>query len=219
MRKPLRLAAAVLAAVLLIPGWAAPATAAGGPNLSPGKATQASSSLPDYPVSNVNDGNQATYWESANNAFPQWARIDLGAPTSVDQIVLKVPAPAAWQTRTQTLTVQGGADGTTFSTVKASAGYTFNPATGNAVTIDFPAATHRYWRVLITANTGWPAAQISEFEIYGAATGGDTQKPTAPGNLTYTQPAAGQIRLAWSASTDNVDGDIVRQPGTQFTIN
>ena len=32
----------------------------------------------------------------------------------------------------------------------------------------------------------------------------DTQAPTAPGNLAYTQPAAGQIRLTWNASTDNV---------------
>ena len=34
--------------------------------------------------------------------------------------------------------------------------------------------------------------------------GGDTQNPSAPSNLAYTQPASGQIRLAWSASTDNV---------------
>ncbi|MBB5084001.1 CARDB domain-containing protein [Nonomuraea endophytica] len=204
MRKPLRLAAMMVAASVFVLGWAVPATAAAGPNLSPGKATRASSSHPEYPVSNINDGNQATYWESTSNNFPQWAQVDLGTATSVDQIVLKVPAPAAWQTRTQTLTVQGGPDGTNFSTVKASAGYTFNPASGNTVTIGFTAATHRFWRVLISANTGWPAGQISEFEIYGAATGGDTQDPTAPGNLAYTQPAAGQIRLTWSASTDNV---------------
>ncbi|MFI6297172.1 CARDB domain-containing protein [Nonomuraea sp. NPDC050790] len=204
MRRPLRPAATMIAAILLVLAWAVPATAAAGPNLSPGKATRASSSHPDHPVSNLNDGNQATYWESANNAFPQSAQIDLGAPTSVDQIVLKVPAPAVWQTRTQTLIVQGGSDGTTFSTVKASAGYTFNPATGNTVTIGFPAATHRHWRVHITANTGWPAGQISEFEVYGAATGDDQQAPAAPGNLAYTEPSAGQVRLTWSAATDNV---------------
>ena len=109
-----------------------------------------------------------------------------------------------WQTRTQTLSVQGSADGSTYSTVVASADYTFNPATGNKVTISFGAAAHRYWRINVTANTGWPAAQISEFEVYGAASGGDDQAPTAPSNLAYTQPAAGQIRLTWNASTDNV---------------
>ncbi|MGW0809857.1 CARDB domain-containing protein [Nonomuraea sp. NPDC002799] len=198
------LVTAMVASGLLVVGPVVPASAAGGPNLSPGKATQASSSTAPYGVSAVNDGDQATYWESANNTFPQWARIDLGAATSVDQIVLKVPAPAVWQTRTQTLSVQGGADGAGYSTVVASANYTFNPATGNTVTINFGAATHRYWRVEITANTGWPAAQLSEFEIYATAAGGDTEKPSAPGNLAFTQPAAGQIRLAWTASTDNV---------------
>ncbi|MEU0482039.1 CARDB domain-containing protein [Streptosporangium sp. NPDC006013] len=212
MRKPyvpLRLVAAMLASTvaagLLVMGSVVPASAAGGPNLSPGKATQASSSTAEYTVSAINDGNQNTYWESANNSFPQWARIDLGTATSVDQIVLKVPAPAAWQTRTQTLSVQGSADGTGYSTVVASANYTFDPATGNKVTIDFSAATYRYWRVNVTANTGWPAAQISEFEIYAAAgSGGDTEKPSAPGNLAFTQPVSGQIKLTWNASTDNV---------------
>ncbi|MEU4405682.1 CARDB domain-containing protein [Streptosporangium sp. NPDC023963] len=203
--RPLRLVATMVAAAgLLMVGSVVPASAAAGPNLSPGKATLASSSTGGQAVSAINDGNQSTYWESANNSFPQWARIDLGAATSVDQIVLKLPPPAVWETRTQTLSVQGGADGNTFSTVVGSATYTFNPATGNTVTIDFGAATHRYWRVNITANTGWPAAQISEFEIYGAAAGGDNQNPSAPGNLAFTQPATGQIRLAWNASTDNV---------------
>ncbi|WP_406316500.1 discoidin domain-containing protein [Streptosporangium sp. NBC_01639] len=196
--------ATIVAAGLLVVGSVVPASAAGGPNLSPGKAAQASSSTAGQAVSAVNDGDQATYWESANNSFPQWARIDLGTATSVDQIVLKVPAPTVWQTRTQTLSIQGGADGSSYSTVVASANYTFNPATGNTVTINFGAATHRYWRVNITANTGWPAAQISEFEIYAAAGGGDTVKPSAPGNLAFTQPATGQIKLAWTASTDNV---------------
>ena len=53
------------------------------------------------------------------------------------------------------------------------------------------------------ANTGWPAGQISEFEVYGPATG-DTRRRPRRRNLAYTQPATGQIRLTWSASTDNV---------------
>ena len=28
------------------------------------------------------DGDANTYWESANNAFPQWVQVDLGAPTA-----------------------------------------------------------------------------------------------------------------------------------------
>ncbi|GIH23656.1 hypothetical protein Aph01nite_19660 [Acrocarpospora phusangensis] len=198
---PLRLVATVVAAGLLVVGAVVPASAAGGPNLSLGKATQASTTTAGHAVSAVNDGDQSTYWESANNSFPQWARIDLGTATSVDQIVLKVPAPSAWQTRTQTLSVQGGADGTNYSTVVASANYTFNPATGNTVTINFAAASHRYWRVNITANTGWPAGQISEFEIYGADGGG------GGGNLaagrTMTGSSVAQNYVASNANDGN----------------
>lgn len=46
-------------------------------------------------------------------------------------------------------------------------------------------------------------AQLSEFEVQGP-TSGDTQAPAAPSNLALTQPQAGQIRLTWNASTDNV---------------
>ncbi|MEC3978408.1 discoidin domain-containing protein [Amycolatopsis sp. H20-H5] len=161
----------------------------------------ASSGNSPYVASNANDGNQASYWESANNAFPQWIQADLGASLATNRIVLKLPS--GWETRTQTLKVQGSANGSTFADLVASAGYVFNPATGNTVTISFDTATTRYVRLALTANTGWPAGQLSEFEVYGPATG-DTQAPTAPANLSLTQPGTGQIKLTWNAATDNV---------------
>src|SRR5262249_32910327 len=148
------------------------------------------------------DGDQATYWESANNAFPQWLQVDLGASVSINKVVLKLPT-ANWGARTQTLSVQGSATGSGFSDIVASAGYNFDPASANTVTIGFNATTTRYVRLTLTANTGWPAGQVSEFEVYGPSSG-DTQAPTAPGNLAYTEPQTGQIRLTWNASTDNV---------------
>ncbi|MET8758048.1 discoidin domain-containing protein [Lentzea sp. NPDC004782] len=162
----------------------------------------ASSSNQNYTPGNAGDGNQSTYWESANNAFPQWIQADLGAAVRTDRVVLKLPT-ANWGTRTQTLAVQGSTDGQSFTDLVASKGYEFNPASNNTVTIDFTAATTRYVRLRITANTGWPAGQVSEFEVYGP-TSGDTQAPTAPGNLALSQPQSGQIRLTWTASTDNV---------------
>ncbi|WP_329105248.1 discoidin domain-containing protein [Micromonospora sp. NBC_01699] len=165
----------------------------------------ASSTADVYGPGNAGDGNANTYWESANNAFPQWLQADLGSAVGVNRVVLKLPPATAWQTRTQTLSVQGSSTSSTgpFSTIVASAGYTFNPATGNTVTINFNQTTARYIRLNITGNTGWPAGQISEFEVYGP-TEGDTQAPSAPGSLAYTQPGSGQIRLTWNASTDNV---------------
>ncbi|MFI6512778.1 CARDB domain-containing protein [Streptosporangium sp. NPDC050855] len=202
----LRLVAAMAATSLLaLAGAVTPATAAAAPNLAAGKAASASGSNAPYVAGNVNDTNASTYWESPNNAFPQWVQVDLGATATVNRVVLKLPPATDWATRTQTLSVQGSTNGSSFSTLAASAGRTFNPATGNTVTIDFTAAGTRYVRLNITANTGWPAGQLSEFEIYGPeGTGGDTTPPTAPGNLAYTQPAAGQIRLTWNASTDAV---------------
>ncbi|GAA0410483.1 glycosyl hydrolase [Acrocarpospora corrugata] len=176
MRKthgPLRMVAAALAAGLLVlAGSVVPAAAAGGPNLSLGKTAAASSSTAGHAAGSINDGNQATYWESTNNSFPQWAQVDLGSATSIDQVILKLPNDPAWQTRTITLSVQGSNDGTSYATIVGSAGYTFNPATSNTVTINFPAVSTRYLRINITANNGWPAGQLSELEVYGTSTGG-----------------------------------------------
>lgn len=194
MRRTLALLAALALAVL---GHAPPAWSAG-PNLAAGKQVSASSHTDVYAAGRANDGDQATYWESANNAFPQWIQVDLGSTVSVNEVVLKLPS--SWQSRTQTLTLQGSANGSTFTTLSASAARTFNPT----ATIAFAQTSTRYVRVTITANTGWPAGQLSEFEVYGPVTGPDTQAPTAPGNLTYTEASTGQIRLAWQASTDNV---------------
>ncbi|MEO6086561.1 MAG: discoidin domain-containing protein [Umezawaea sp.] len=201
-----RLTAASLAgSLVLLAGPGLPANAApakdGARLAATAVSMSAGSAHGEYPASNANDGNQATYWESANNAFPQWIQADLGSSVATDKVVLKLPA--GWDARTQTLTVQGGTNGTAFSDLAPSKGYVFTPTSGNAVTIDIAATTIRYVRLTITANTGWPAGQLSEFEVYGP-TGGDTQAPSAPSNLSLTEPGTGQIRLAWNASSDNV---------------
>jgi hypothetical protein len=196
------LAAALLSALLICAGTtpvhAEPAAA---PNLAAGRPITASSTLAPYAAANANDGDQSTYWESTNNAFPQWIQVDLGSSVPASQVVLKLPV-ANWGARTQTIAVQGSTDGTGFTDLAAPAARTFDPASGNTLTIDHGTTTVRYVRVRITANTGWPAGQLSELEVHGPA-GGDTQAPTAPGNLTFTEPGAGQIRLSWTASTDD----------------
>ncbi|WP_433009131.1 CARDB domain-containing protein [Kribbella sp. CA-294648] len=196
-----RMLGGLLAAALIVIGLV-PTVASAAATAVLTKTLTANSSLGDYPVGNAGDGNQNSYWESTNNAFPQWIRADLGSAKAVDRVVLKLPA--GWGARTQALAVQTSSDGTTYSELVASAGYNFTPASNNTVTITFPAATTRYVRLNITGNTGWAAGQLSEFELHGPDTGGDTQAPTAPGSLALTEPTAGQIRLAWNAATDNV---------------
>ncbi|HEY0803733.1 MAG TPA: choice-of-anchor D domain-containing protein, partial [Pseudonocardiaceae bacterium] len=138
----------------------------GSTNLAVGKATGESSHTQAFASSNVTDGNQSSYWESVNNAFPQWVQVDLGAAASASRVVLQLPA--SWGARSQTLTLQGSTDGNTFTTIVGSATYTFDPNASNTVTIMFPATTQRFFRANITANTGWPAGQISEFQVWNS---------------------------------------------------
>jgi hypothetical protein len=129
-------------------------------NLALGRTATASSSCCFWlPPANLVDGDQATYFESANNAFPQTLSVDLGQAFTVSRIVLKLPSN--WGARTETIAVS--ADGVP---LVAAADYTLDPATGNAAIISFPATGARELTLTFTANTGWPAAQVSEFEVY-----------------------------------------------------
>ncbi|MYS21156.1 mycodextranase [Streptomyces sp. SID4948] len=144
-----------------------PTTPAGG-NLAQGHSASASSTTQTYTAANAVDGNASTYWESANGAFPQTLTVDLGAAKSVGKVTLKLPPSTDWATRTETLSVLGSTDNSNWATLKASGGVTFNPASGNTATLTFTAANERWIRLNVTGNTGWPAGQISEFEVYSS---------------------------------------------------
>ncbi|MEV6967249.1 discoidin domain-containing protein [Hamadaea sp. NPDC051192] len=208
-------------------GWAAAqlselevyGTSTSATNLAQGRPTTESGHADVYGAGNVVDGNPATYWESANNAFPQWAGVDLGSAVSVGKVVLKLPP--TWGTRTQTLSIETSTDGTAYSTAKASAAYAFDPSVAaNSVTISFTAVSARYVRVRITANTGWPAGQLSELEVYSAGVVDDAP-PTVPGTLSFTQSGT-TITLAWGASTDIGSGlagyDVFRDGSLAATV-
>jgi hypothetical protein len=137
-------------------------------NLALNRPATASGVTQTYLAANAVDGNTSSYWESTDNAFPQWLQVDLGSSVSVSRIVLDLPPATAWSTRSQTITVQGSTDGTSYSTLAASAAYTFNPATGNTATVTFPASSARYVKLTFTANTGWPAGQLSELQVYAS---------------------------------------------------
>ncbi len=134
------------------------------PDLARGKRITASSTQPGYPASNANDGNAGSYWESANHAFPQSITVDLGTAQDVGRLVLSLPP--SWGARTQTLSVQASGDGSAFTTIAGPQGHRFDPATQNTVTVPVTAGQRRYVRVVITANTGWPAGQVAELQVY-----------------------------------------------------
>ncbi|GAA5191361.1 hypothetical protein GCM10023322_48570 [Rugosimonospora acidiphila] len=156
-------------------------------NLALAATMTASSTAPGYPATNSNDGNAGSYWESSNGAgFPQTLTADLGSTQNLGSVTLRLPPATAWATRTETLSVLGSTNGTTYTTVLASAGYRFDPATGNTVGLTLPAGTAaRYLRLSVTGNTGWPAAQLAEFEIYSGTGTGGTPTPT---NLALNAP-------------------------------
>ncbi|MFG2786002.1 discoidin domain-containing protein [Streptomyces sp. NPDC048419] len=141
-----------------------------GRNVAKGRPATATGSQDVYTPGKAVDGDANTYWESANNAFPQSLTIDLGSAQAVRRLALKLPPSSAWGARTQNVTVLGSTDGSTYSTVVGSTGYRFDPATGNTATVSLPASTNlRYLRLTVSANTGWPAGQFSEVEAYPAS--------------------------------------------------
>jgi hypothetical protein len=87
---------------------------------------------------------------------------------SLSSLVIDLPPSSAWQTRTQTLSVLGSTNGSSYSTLVGSATYTWNPAAGNTVTIALPSGTSdQYVELNFTANNVQNGAQISELELFG----------------------------------------------------
>ncbi|WP_230986590.1 carbohydrate-binding protein [Cohnella fermenti] len=218
---------ALIAGTFLAPiGAPGPAFAAGGANLAAGKATSESGHADVYGAANVTDGNAGTYWESVNNAFPQWVQVDLGSAVAIDQVVLKLPS--AWGSRTQTLSIQGSANGTSFADLKASASYTFDPSSANTVAIDFAAASVRYVRAVFTANTGWPAGQLSELEVYGTSAAAPSAIPGKLEAESYsamsgiqtetTTDAGGGLNVGYIDVGDWMDYSVNVQAAGTYTV-
>ncbi|GHG23827.1 mycodextranase [Amycolatopsis bullii] len=139
-----------------------------GSNIARGKAISASGSQGGFPPSNANDGDANSYWESTNNAFPQTLTVDLGTASSINKVTLKLPPSSAWGARTQTVTISGSTDGGSYTTLVGSRGYAFDPASGNTASVSFATTSQRFVRLTFTGNTGWPAGQVSEFEVAAA---------------------------------------------------
>ena len=192
-------------------------------NLALNKPVTASSSYETYVPGNVTDGNTSTYWESTDGAaYPQTISVNLGSAQSIGSVTLDLPPATAWATRTETLSVLGSTNGTTYSQIVGSATYTFNPATGNTVTISLPSGTSaQYVELSFTANSGWTAAQLSEFEVFpGSGTGGGgTSSPltASPTSLSFASTTVGSTSAAQTVTVSNPNTTAATVSGVSVT--
>ncbi|WP_321166708.1 CARDB domain-containing protein, partial [Paenibacillus sp. Soil787] len=105
--------------------------------------------------------------ESGSGAYPATLAVSLGANASISSVAVKLNPDSVWATRTQTIEVLGKAQGSTaFTTLVSPDTYTFNPSSGNVLTIPVTATVSDV-QLKITANSGAPGAQVAEFEVIG----------------------------------------------------
>jgi hypothetical protein len=139
-----------------------------GTDLARNKPVEATSTTQNFVAANANDGNTATYWESAG--FPSSLTVKLGADADLSAVVVKLNPDPVWGPRTQSLQVLGRAQSATgFTSLKARADYAFSPSAGqNTVTIP---VTGRYADIRLTffSNTGAPGGQVAELQVVGTA--------------------------------------------------
>ena len=121
-----------------------------------------------YVPSNAVDGDPNSYWESANgpSVFPQTFTVDLGQVTTVGRLELDLPPLADWNRRTQTIAVLGAGDDGVYRTVVGARGYGFDAAAGDSTGVSFSPVHIRFLRLVFTANSGWPAAQLAELRAF-----------------------------------------------------
>ncbi|WP_405548414.1 CARDB domain-containing protein [Streptomyces microflavus] len=177
------------------------AAAAEPTDLARGKSVTASGSHGGFPVVNANDGQVNTYWES--NGHPSNLTVKLGADADLQSVVIKLNPDPIWGTRTQDFQVLGRTQsGTAFTSLKARAGYVFNPATNqNTVTVPVSGRAADL-QLQFFSNTGAPGAQVAEIQVLG----------TSAPNPDLTVSA-----LSWSPSAPS-ETDTITVQGTVRNI-
>jgi F5/8 type C domain/Domain of unknown function (DUF6259) len=112
------------------------------------------------------DGDPFTYWESMPKRFPQTITVNLGEKQWINRISLSLPPLDAWEARTEEIEILGSLDGQSFETIFKPSKVIFDPMNKNRVDIKLDGASTHFLRLNITENTVWPAAQVSEIEVY-----------------------------------------------------
>ena len=127
------------------------AAAAPPANLALNQPISASSVEQGFVAANANDGNTSTYWESSDGTWPATLTVNLGGSAKLGSVVIDLPP--SWPTRTQTLSVLGSTNDSTWTTLASSATYTWNPSTGSRT---------RHLRLTTQPGSGATTAGIQE---------------------------------------------------------
>ncbi|MFI1256846.1 discoidin domain-containing protein [Streptomyces netropsis] len=197
----------------------------GDSDLAAGRQMWASSSSSHHGPDQIGGTQPTAWWESAyKEPLPQWIQVDLGSQRTVSRLVLKTPEH--WPAQSQTLTVEGSVDGSTFTTLVASARYEFTPQ----ATIDLPGASTRCIRLVFTANNGpgpWGerGAFLSGFAVYGLAgeqpgeAGPPLPEPKIPVRPGRTSLSFGTVRSFVGSVWLNFSGELSWDGTGGYTID
>jgi len=152
--------------------------------LSQGRpATASSTENGGTPASAAVDGNLGTRWSSAFSD-PQWLQVDLGAPATINRVVITWEAAYA-----KNFTIQTSANGTSWTTINTTVN-----GTGGVQTLNVT-GSGRYVRLNTTVRATQYGASLWEFQVFG--TGG--VQPTATATASS---GAGWIKMdqaKWAA--------------------
>lgn len=131
-----------------------------------------------YTVSRITDGiiGGTSYYESLE--LPAYVVVDLLDVYDIEVIVMHLPPSLLWDTRVQEIAIYVSDDNVswsnqdvTFNEVVELTPYTFDPTTGNMVSVNLEQAVKaRYIKLYFKSNSiaGGYGAQISELNVYGS---------------------------------------------------
>src|SRR5256714_165147 len=153
------------------------------------------------PASAAFDGDAGTRWASAW-ADPQWLQVDLGASSSVCQVVLTWEAAYA-----SAFQLQVSADAVTWTTV-----YSTTTGTGGTQTLQVN-GSGRYVRMYGTARATGYGYSLWEFEVHGTV---DTTTVTPPMLSGPTRPPATTGQFALSAPAEGAMVTNTRRPALSW---
>src|SRR3984957_5140170 len=132
-------------------------------NLATAGTVTASTALSGFPATNANDANQNSYWQATGASAT--LTLHLAQASTVARVVLELPSD--WGTRNQTIQIDGSSNGTTWTTLVASAVYPFTSGS-NVVTIPVPSGTQTYLRLDVSANNAQGVPQLAEFQAFSS---------------------------------------------------